>query len=270
MKLILKLIMLLLVTANSIHAQEGIPTNITKFATINFPTESKVIETQRETVYTAEDEFGYYIASTVKFTNQQSSQITKESLQTLYQGVAQGAIDAANAEVVSMDEVFIQDIPALEMEYNAPSNSGMPSKRFKKIIYVDQHIITLDFWPVTSQKNLVNENKTKFFNSFSVNAVETEQPSTVQNNQENTTDIAYETGFLIGKISFFVVLLVLLAGVILLVRYFIRKNKKKKTQIHPIKKPREQITEIICQKCDSKNNSNARYCSTCGYELKKK
>ena len=267
MKLTNKFILLFIFTANIIYAQDWVKTNLTEFASISFPIESKLIETQKETVYTAEDEFGFYIVSIRKLTDQQSSQITKDDIPNLYQGVAQGVMDASNGEIVSMNEIFIQKIPALELEYNAIANPELPSRRFKRIIYLNQNIVIIDFWPLTNQKDVTNENKIKYFNSFLINSIEIEKNSTLVNQESDNYNAGYEIGFIIGQIFFYVILLTFLIGIFLLIRYVIRK--KKNLPIYPKEQPRVEVTKIICQNCNSENKIDTKYCSSCGYELTK-
>ena len=164
-----KLLILILFICNLNYAQDWIKTDITDFSSINFPVASELTETPRETVYTSDDEFAFYIVSIRKLTDQQSSRITKEEIPNLYQGFANGAIDAVNGKIISKNEITILGIPALELEYYAPDNPQLPSQRFKRLIYVNQNIISIDFWPLTKEKDVANEKKSKFFNSFLIN-----------------------------------------------------------------------------------------------------
>lgn len=269
MKLTNKLFILFIFITNICCAQDWVKTAITDFASINFPVKSELTETTKETVYTAEDEFAFYMVSIRKLTDQQSSQITKEDVPKLYQGVVKGAMDAANGKVVSMNEILIQKNLALELEYNAPANPELPSQRFKRIIYLNQSIVTLDFWPLTNQKDVVNEKKAKYFNSFLINSVETEKTSIISIQKNDKSNSGFETGFFIGQIIFFVILLAFLIGIIFLIRYLIKKNRKKKSPIQKDEQLRSRITKINCKNCNSENKNDNKYCSKCGYELPK-
>lgn len=267
MKLKNKLFILLVLITNINFAQEWVKTDITEFASIDFPVKSELIESQRETFFNAKDEFAFYIVSIRKLTDQQSSQITKENIPTIYQGVVDGAIAAANAELVSINDIYIQEIPAVELEYNAESNPALPIQRFKRIIYLNQNIISIDFWPLTNQENISNEKKAKYFNSFLINSNEVAKTSTLENQNNGIDNKVYETSFLIGQIVFDITLIAFLIGIVLLIRYLIKKNKKKKSPIHTEKPSISKINKIICQNCNSENKSDTKYCSTCGYEL---
>lgn len=270
MKLTNKLLLLFIFITNITYAQEWIQTDITDFATINFPVESELNKSQRETIYFAEDEFAFYMVAIRKLTNQQSSQITQKDLTDLYQGVVQGTLDASNAEIISMNEIKLQNIPALELELYGPANPNLPSQIFKRIIYVNQHIINIDFWPLTNQKDIANEKKIEYFNSFLINLEKIENATTsIQSDNSDEFNTGYEIGFFIGQIISYVFLIAFLIGVFLLIRYLLKKNKKENKTIRPKEQTLSKITKIICNKCDYENSSDTKYCWRCGFELTK-
>lgn len=273
MKLTNKLLVVFIFTVNIIFAQEWVKTEITDFASINFPVESELTETSREMVYTAEDEFAYYIVSVRKLNEQQSSRITQNDIPNLYQGVVQGTMDATNGEVVSMNDIRVQKLPVLELEYNVITNSNLPNQRFKRIFYINQFIISIDYWPLTNQKNITNEIKAKYFDSFKFNSNEIDNTSTTDAivlNDTNGDEIAYnngyEIGYFIGKIIFYLLLIAIVIGLIVLIRRLVKKKKNiTNSETKNIIKP----STIICGKCDIENNYNSKYCKRCGFELKK-
>nr|WP_321235313.1 hypothetical protein [uncultured Psychroserpens sp.] len=266
MKITNRLFLLFILLANITNAQDWVKTDITNFSYINFPVESQLTETSNEKVYSAEDEVAFYIVSIRKLTDQQSSRITHKDIPSLYQGVAQGAMDAANAEIVSMNDIIVQTIPALELEYNAPNNSGLPIQRFKRIIYTNQNIISVDFWPLSSEKDITNKKKAAFFNSLLINSTEVENNITVTDDTSKTS-IASETGFLVGKVIFYLILIAFLIGIFLLIIYVIKKNKNRKPINYSANQPKIKTEKMACKNCDFENSSSTKYCTRCGYEL---
>lgn len=269
MKLTYKIFILFVLIANISSGQEWITTNITEFASIDFPVTSELIETQQETVYNTKDEFAFYIVSIRKLTDQQSSQITKEDIPTIYQGVVNGTLESANAELVSINEIYIEEFPAVELEYHAESNQELPSQRFKRIIYLNQYIISIDFWPLTNQTVISDEMKAKYFNSFSIKPNEFSETSPIENQNNIIYDTGYNTGLLIGQIVFYVIMIALLLGIVFLILFLVKKNRKKKS-LTPTKEPSSnKVTNVICQNCNAENRDDIKYCSICGFELKK-
>ncbi len=159
MKLTSKLLITIFLTSNICFAQDWVKTEITDFASIKFPSETELTKTSIENVYTSQDEYAYYIVSVRKLNAQQSSRITKKEIPNLYRGVVLGTMDAANGTVVEMNDITVQETPALELEYNVKSNSNLPTQRFKRILYINQNIITIDFWPLTDQESISNKKK---------------------------------------------------------------------------------------------------------------
>jgi ribosomal protein L40E len=265
-----KLLILILFICNINYAQDWIKTDITDFSSINFPIASELTETPREIVYTANDEFAFYIVSLRKLTDQQSSLITKEEIPDLYQGFANGAIDAVNGEIISKNNITILGIPALELEYYAPDNPQLPSQRFKRIIYVNQNVISIDFWPLTKEKDVVNEKKIKFFNSFLINSNKAENSVKVTNeNNSNKTNLASERGLIVGQAIFYLFLFAILIGLFLLIRYLLKKTKNKNPTSRSVEEIKTKSEKTICKKCNSENNPNTKYCTRCGFELPK-
>lgn len=268
------LLALFICAVNMSFAQEWFKTDLTDFASIEFPVESEVMETNGETFYAAQDELAYYIVSLRELTHQQSSQISPNDISELYNGVVQGALDATNGEVVSVDEITVQKMPALELEYTVQNNLDLPTQRFKRIIYVNQHIISIDFWPLTNQKDVMHEIKTKFFGSFSFQSKDVDNTSkdTTGLNEVGNDDHAYkmghQLGYIIGIITFLLLLLAVGVGLFFLIRYLVKKKKKKKHINQPVTHQAPKPSVIICDKCDAENNFDAKYCKRCGFELK--
>ena len=275
MKLTYKLLVLFIFFFKISFSQEWLKTEITEFASIKFPLQSELTETQNEIVFVSEDENAYYIVSVRKLSDQQSSRISKADIPNLYKGVAQGAIDASNGVIISMNEIEIQNIPALELEYEVSANDNLPNKRFKRIIYSNQNLISIDFWPLKNQKNIIAENKTRFFDSFilKLNGIQnTSKDNTTELNdktQDNYGNSAYETGFVLGKIIFYLLLITILIGIVILIRLLVKRNRKNKNTGNTETQNETKPLTIICGNCETENNSNSKYCKRCGYQLKK-
>lgn len=255
-------LVIFILLSNLTFSQDWIKTDITNSVSIKFPIKSEVTKTQNETVFSVNDGFAIYLVSVHKLSSQQSAGFSKENLQELYNGVLQGKISASNAELISKKEITVNETPILEAELFTTSNPQLPSQRFSRILYSNQNLITIGYWPIS---NLDNEQKLKFFNSLSItpNTIE----NTLQNNNTDNLSSAYESGYFIGKIISFIIFLGFIIGIVFLIRYFIKKNKKKKALNK--EKPIVRITKIICEKCGNENSSNSKYCMKCGYELPK-
>ncbi len=249
------------------HSQEWVKTDITDFATIEFPIKSEITENSQELIFMAVDESGYYVVTTREISKQQSAQFIREDISQLYRGIAQGSIAAANATVISMNEIEIQDIKALELEMDATANSNLPSKRFKQILFVEQTIIILDFWPLTSNKALTLKNKERFFSSFILNLDDSEQNSSSSSIANESENPVYETSFQTGKIIFYIFLFAILFGIVFLIRFLVNRKTKNKLPSNQNQTKVDVLQPVICKHCGAENKIGTKYCSKCGYEL---
>ena len=265
MKLSLQYFFILFFISGLNYSQDWVKTEISDFASIDFPVKSELTKTQNKTVFSANDGFAIYIVSLSKLTNSQSAQITKDQILNLYKGVANGAVSAAKAELISSNEITIDNNPALDLEYYTSANPNLPSKRFKRIIYINKTIISIDAWVLTDQKKIFQEKKSQFFNSFSITQNKIESDVITSDNKEVKPSTAYQTGFLLGKLIFYLILAI---GLFFIVRKIF--FKKKKTKLKFTETPLKEIRNVTCTKCDTENSSNTKYCKRCGYSLNQK
>lgn len=269
MNLINKLTTVFLLVGNLAFCQDWVKTDITNFATIDFPIESKLIENQGEIIFSATDDYAAYIVSLRKLTKQQSSQLTEDEIPNLYEGVINGAIQAANATLLSRKDIDMNGSIGLEVEYLASANPELPSLRYKRVFYINQHIINIDFLPLTNQKNISEEKKNQFFNSFSADLNKFKKEQEVSTNPTNTKKSESKPGYYIGQIFFFLILIGFLIGILFLIKLFIRKKKNQSSVNQTPKQTKAKIIKIICHECEAENNSTSKYCNSCGYELQK-
>jgi len=252
------------------YSQDWIDTDITDFANIKFPVASQVNHSEKGTLFTAQNEFGIYMVALAKLPDQQSSNISEAEIQMLYDGMMQGTLDAANGKIVSKKEITINTIPAKEYEYKISTPGNEFYKRFKRTVYMNQHVIAIDFWSLTDNEDTLEDIKSKFFNSFSIHSKKAETTATsVSIIEPNTKDvsIASKLGHLAGEILFFATAIALLIGLFFLGRYIFRKKRTpgSKTKVVNTLEPRPK--EVICSNCETENNSDSKYCKRCGYKL---
>ena len=269
MKLTKKFFIVLFFIANIAFSQSWIKTDVTDFVSVQFPVASELTENGRESVFSANDKSAIYVVSIRELSDQQSSQITKDDIPKLYQGFVKGSIEAAGAEIISMNETTFNEIPILELEYRTPSKPELPSQRFKRIIYINQSLISIDFWPLTEQKAATDKNKLKFFNSLSIESKKAEDVRITTGANDGNTSVESETGYLIGQFLLYIVIIALIIGLFLLMRHLLKSNKGKQPVSNPIESNGSKPTIIICGKCDTKNKADSKYCQRCGYELPK-
>lgn len=257
---------LLLLIGNSTFSQNWITTRIVEFASIDFPVDSEQISNYGEIIFSARDENAVYLVTVKKITDTHSDEINGQ-LSLFYDIVTDGALKAADGKITSQEDVDIDGYRGLEIEYETPFNQNLPSRRFKRILYVKKHLFIIDFWPFSEQETISGEYKSHYFNSFSIDlneTIENESDTTVSNNPTST--FGYQMGYVFGVITSLLLLVGILIGAIFLLRYFSKKRKKKKDNAP---KPVMTISKITCAECEFENSISSKYCMRCGYELPK-
>lgn len=269
MKLTSRLCVALFFIGNFVLGQEWITTDINEFITIEFPVESELVENNGETAFTAKDDYAFYMVSLKNLADKRNQQLKNEELSNFYQGVINGSLGASNGELIYKKEIEINGVSGIEIEYRTPPHAQIPSQRFKRLVYLNKHLVIIDFWPLASQQDLLNDKMNKFFGSLSV-SLDINLENEIED-ASNTDDSAYSKGYSIGYfigqivgVLFFIGILI---GIILLIRYFIRRKKKKNSNNNKSIETLITDTKIICSKCEAENKSSSKYCSHCGYEL---
>lgn len=222
-----KLIIAAFIFTNFCKAQEWKKTDITEGISIQLPGESRLTNTPEEQITSAQDEHAIYIVSVRPLKPEQASRINESDLPSLFKGVAQGTIDASKGTVVSLNDIVVQNIRALEMEYNVPANNNLPTHRFKRILYIKGSIINIDFWPLTDQLNVITEKKDIYFNSITLNNIESneDQISLNESEEDNEATTSTKSGSLLGKVNFMLLLIAAIISVILLIKRITSKKK---------------------------------------------
>ena len=212
------LITLLLIT-NLCFGQEWSKAKLNDFSSINFPSPPDTSESNGGLYFTASDSTGVYMVMVKDLGN---PKITESELSQLYQGVISGALKSVNGELIKQNEFQLNGIKGIEMLFTANSNPQLPNLRDKRIIVVNNNIISYEFWTYKETEQIASINKERFFNSISVSIKKDTEPS------KNEAKSAYEIGFKFGKIISNLLLIGLVIGGVFLIR---NMNKKKNKNI---------------------------------------
>ncbi|CAH8289453.1 hypothetical protein EV196_107242 [Mariniflexile fucanivorans] len=210
------LIALLLIT-NLSFSQKWSKTELTDFASIEFPSTPEKTNSDGVTYYSTSDDIGVYMVMIKDLGN---PRITKSGLPKFYQGVISGALKSVNGELLEKNEFESNGIKGIEILYTANSNSQLPDLRHKRIIVADNYVISYEFWTFKENEQLSLINKDKFLNSISITTEKGIEP------EKKETNSAYESGFAVGQIVFYLLIIGLIIGGILLIRNRNRKKNK--------------------------------------------
>lgn len=230
MKLRHLLFSILFLSTHFLFAQDWITTEITDFTTIQFPKPTDYNETQSESIISTFTEDAIYSVSYRLFNDEQSAQIENGLIQHFYDGVVNGIIDASKAKLLEKETCKINGVEGVEVTYLAPPHPQIPSKRVKRVFYVNKYVIHINYWQITKDDAVAEKNKKRFFESFTIKkAIPTTQNTTntalsdtknLENN--NLTEENSSNSNLLNweGILTILILLAIIIGIILLIRYF--------------------------------------------------
>ena len=185
------LIALLLIT-NLTYSQEWSETKLNDFSSIEFPNKPEKSLQNADVYYTASDDYGVYLVMIRNLGNRK----------------------------ISESEFTTNGIIGNEMLYLANSNPQLPNLRHKRIFIANNNLISCEFWTNEDIEELALSNKEKFFNSISVSIKKGIETGKKEMNSE------YESGFIVGKIISYLLVIGLIVGGILLIRKLTRKKNK--------------------------------------------
>lgn len=268
MNSIFKLSILLFLISNVVLGQEWVKTDIANFATIDFPTQSIIEKSPNETMYTANDSIAVYVVNSKKIDEKIIAQLTIDQIPKLYEGVVDGTLSASNAKLTSKKEFIVNKIEGIEIEYVSSSNPSLPSQRFTRIIYTNQHLLIINFWAYNANNNLADKIKEKYFNSFSLNLDKIDNTQQNSASDKQSEHIVSKIGYKVGQGLAYLMIIGVILGIVFLIRYFLKRIKKNNsTTNHLAEGNQKKIEKNICNKCQTENNSVSKYCKQCGFEL---
>ena len=186
----------------------------------NFLLHQKKTVQNGDVYYSTSDDYGVYL---VMIRNMGNQKISESELPQFYEGFMDGALKSVNGELLKQNEFNTNGIIGNEMVYLANSNPQLPNLRYKRVILKNNNLISYEFWTFEESEQIASKNKEKFFNSISVSDAKVAEPENSEKEKENS---AYESGFLIGKVVFYLFVIGLIIGGILLIRKLTKKKNK--------------------------------------------
>ena len=208
----MKYIITLLCITNICFSQEWSKTKLNDFSSIEFPFSPDKTESNAEVYFSSSDDLAAYLVTIHDF--RVDPIISKHEF---YEGIISGGLEAVNGKLLEKIEFEYKNLKGFEIKYLANSNPQLPDLRYKRLLYINNHLISYEFLTFKENEQLVTINKEKFFNSFSATVNEVNEPEIKRN-------IAYERGIIIGKVIGFLFVLGIIIGLFMLIRYLIRKN----------------------------------------------
>jgi hypothetical protein len=266
MRLNLKITFLFLFITNFCLAQDWVETTIPGIGTIEFPEDAEFFSQDGALIYKVENNDAYYLVTIVQLDPGYTSEI-ESNLDEFYQGNLKGTEDASGGKITEKQRITIDGIKAMDVRISGVVNPELPSLLFKRFIYLSPFNISVDFRPKKTDETQFLGLKDKFFNSLILETNSEDASIAIESikTEESAFKKGYAVGYVIGKIAFWVFLVLIAILVFYFIIRLIRPKKKKEPKTVASKLVTKQ--KIECANCRKANSTEAKYCSQCGYTL---
>ncbi|MCA0153677.1 zinc ribbon domain-containing protein [Winogradskyella vincentii] len=266
MRFRLKATFLFLIITSFCLAQDWVQTLISGIGSIEFPSDPEIFDQSGVLIYKVENEDAFYLVSITQIDPSYNDEITA-NLEDYYEGHLEGVEEASGGTVTFKQDIGIDGVSAIDARISGVANPELPSLLFKRFVYVNSFNVSAEFRPKKTDELEFTALKDRFFNTLQLD-VSALGPSMVldgANAEKDAFRKGYEIGYVIGRIAFWVFLVI----IAILIFYFIIKALKPKTKKEPKATVSKPITKqkIECTNCGKYNSTEAKYCSQCGYTL---
>lgn len=212
------LVFVFILTTCFAFAQTPSKQNLANIASITFPSSPQVSDTLGFQVLKYSDSIAHYLVIAQDLSKEAGFKLKKEELNEFYDGNIEGVLKAAGGKLISKKPFQINGLKGLDVEYSA-SNPDLPNLRFKRILFINNIIFSLDFWVSSENEVKSREAKDRFFNSLVITA----DKANLKQNTDIDTVTAVEAGYVAGQIIFYISLFAIIAIIVVLIR---KRNRK--------------------------------------------
>nr|WP_276904095.1 hypothetical protein [Pedobacter kyonggii] len=171
---------------------------ITNFATINFPSQPIISDTLDVKMYQYSDSVADYLVMIKDMRKLKGFQLKSENLSDFYRGLEESTLKGDKATLISKKPFIIDNLKGFEMAY-VGSQPNLPNLKFKRAIFIDGIIISIDFMTSVENKLRTQANREIFFSSFSITGQKHNlKQGTVDHKEDSSQSFSYILGKLIG------------------------------------------------------------------------
>lgn len=213
-------IVLFFFTLNQTSAQEGFKQNLAHLISINFPSKPDASDTLGQQVFHYADADASYLVVAMDLSKKQNFELKSGDLDEFYKGNVKGVLDAAKGKLISEKPFEIEGLKGLDIVYKSSSNPLLPDLRFKRILFLNGIMLSIDFWTLSENELKTKPERDKFFNSITIIA----DKASLQQGTSGVESAAYDIGFVIGSVAAWLVI----PGIVLIIILMVRRKRKKK------------------------------------------
>jgi hypothetical protein len=211
-------------------------------ASVTFPsTPAKAKTDAYTTVYSANHNGAFYIATVIDMSNKFDYSTNADSLLHFYDALRERTLKKQNAKLDFKETTNTIGVKGVEFGYTLNTKGSIPDTRVQRSIYLNKTLITFAVWASKAKLEISRTDKEIFFNTIAKPGEEAPPApyqAAVKNTAADTTKApaqqapakaevnraGYSVGYLLGA----VILTAFIIGLIVLIRKTSSSNKKKK------------------------------------------
>lgn len=193
------LVFLIIISTKTLtKAQNPHKIAITNFATINFPSKPIISDTLDVKMYQYSDSVADYLVMVKDMRKLKGFQLKSENLSDFYRGIEESTLEGDKAKLISKKPFIIDSLKGFEMAYIG-SQPNLPNLKFKRAIFIDGIVISIDFMTSVENKLRTQVNRGIFFSSFSITRQKLNlKQESVDPKEDSSQSFSYILGKLIG------------------------------------------------------------------------
>ncbi|WP_411895273.1 zinc-ribbon domain-containing protein [Winogradskyella sp. A2] len=266
MRLNIKITFFFLFITKVCLAQDWMQTPIPGIGNIEFPSDPEIFDQNGVLIYKLENDDAFYLVSIAQTDPSYNAEI-EANLEEYYEGQLEGVEEASGGTVTFKQDIGIDGVSAIDARISGVANPELPSLLFKRFVYVNSFNVSAEFRPKKTDELEFTALKDQFFNSLQLDVSALGSSIVVDevNGEKDAFKKGYEIGYVIGRIAFWVFLVIIAILVFYFIIRLLRPKKKKEPKATASKPVTKQ--KIECTNCGKSNSTEAKYCSQCGYTL---
>lgn len=208
---------ILYVISNTLAAQNSYRQIISNYGTLEFPGKPQAKDTLGKRVYYYPGDSAYYVALMTE--DDKAAEILKSEsdLYEYYDGMIESMLELEKGKLIAKNKIDFKGFKGIDIEYSVNAKKNMPDLKFKRIIFLNLQVIDMEYWTLSGNKNVTEQDRMRFFNSFGF-LKKPPFPEQYQAPEKvHAHSSAYMLGKMVGRIVGFLIVILFIGFIIYLV-----------------------------------------------------
>lgn len=163
--------------------------NLNNLSSVTFPHNPTKTKTDSvNTVYSATQNGGYYIATIEDMSKRADLSANSDSLKRFYDNLLNTTIKKLNGKLAYKENLTVNGAPGIDFGYTLDNKAGFPDTRFQRSVYINKTLLTFAFWTFKDKLKANAADRDIFFNSI-VDPSEPAPPTPYQPEVKGQTEV---------------------------------------------------------------------------------